>query len=364
MFELPSNLTAELKKDAVVRLNLDSADEYGGPSQWVTDTLALMINTPGFMPTQDVTGSFRTDAANTLALARDLEVIESRIYRDKLRELKSAQLIPVSNRDPAGSREITYVIYTKTGMAAIIANPSDNIPRSDAFSRTFTAKVRVSATSFGYSTQDLRQSGLMRVSIPVEKADAARRSMAEQRNEIAFIGNPEHDLLGFFTNPNIPEEEVVLNQATTSRLWVDKSPQEIIDDITGGKRRLNVLAKQVFPGPYKLLLPIDQHELIGQLRITDNFPTQTVSGWLTDPKNNTGIEEIVGVFELEGQGSGGTDMAVLYEMDDEVLEQRIPMPMIIHPPERRGLEFIINIEEELAGTVVRYPLAARQMFGI
>lgn len=353
-FQIPQNLKTELKKDAVTRLNLDAADVYEGPSQWVVDSLNEIGSDP----------KMTLDAPATLALARDLEFIESRIYRDKLRELKSAQCIPVSNRDPAGSKEITYVIYTKTGIAAIIANPSDRIPRSDAFAKSFTAKVRISATSFAYSTQELRQSALTRVSIPVERADSARRAMAELRNEIAFSGDTANDLLGLFTNPNITEEEVALNAATTSRLWADKTAQEIIDDITGGKQRLNVLAKQAFPGPYKLLLPIAQAELIGQKRITDNFPTQTVSGWLTDPKNNTGIEEIVGVFELAGAGNGGTDMAFLYEMDDEVLEQRIPMPMIMHPPERRNLEFIINIEEELAGTVVRFPLAARKMYGI
>jgi hypothetical protein len=73
----------------------------------------------------------RMDAGESAFLERQLESVEARIYEKKFRELKYRAFIPVSNRDGAGAQTITYYLYTKIGMAKVIANPSDDLPRSD-----------------------------------------------------------------------------------------------------------------------------------------------------------------------------------------------------------------------------------------
>ena len=73
--------------------------------------------------------------------ARELESIESRLYDFKKRELKYRELIPVSNRDSAGAETITYRMFDKVGMAQIIANWSDDLPRADVFGKEFTPLI-------------------------------------------------------------------------------------------------------------------------------------------------------------------------------------------------------------------------------
>ena len=57
-------------------------------------------------------------------------------------------------------------------------------------------------------------------------------------------------------------------------------------------------------------------------------------------------------------------MALCYELDDEVLQMHIPMEMQMLPPQARNMEFIIPVEAEVAGVVVRYPLACRTLYDI
>ena len=340
MFEFSRFVMDELTARPTIKL--DAGEEYGGPSEFVLDTMGMV------MDSMSIDERIRMDDTNTLFFARQLESIEARVFRVKRRELKAARLIPVSNRDPAGSATITYYLFDKTGIARIIANPTDEIPRADAFATRHTVDVFVSASSFAWTTRDLRQAAIANVAIETEKADAARRAMAEKRSEIAWTGDPDTTLLGFINNPNVSEEEVALNQAASSRLWVDKTAQEIIDDVNSLPSSIRQDSREVHSGPYTLILPIEQHEIIRNKRITDNFPTKTVRQYLLDESDNNGIVEIEAVPELAGTGTGTTDQMIIYEKDDENLEQRIPMPMIMHPPERRGLEFIVILEEELA----------------
>ena len=356
MFELSRFVMDELAANPTI--TLDSDESYGGPSDFVLDTMGMV------MDSMSISERMRMDDTSTLFFARQLESIEARVFRVKRRELKAARLIPVSNRDPAGSATITYYLFDKTGIARLISNPTDEIQRADAFATRHTADVFPSAVAFAWTTRDLRNAALANVAIETEKADAARRAMAELRTRIAWNGDADTTLLGFINNPNVSEEEVALNQAASSRLWADKTAQEIIDDIVGVPSSIRENSKEVHSGPYTMILPIQRHELIRNLRISDNFPTKTVRQYILDESGNNGIVEIEAVPELDGTGTGGTEQFIIYEKDDENLEQRIPMPMIMHPPERRGLEFIVILEEELAGTVVRFPLSARKAFGI
>ncbi len=304
------------------------------------------------------------DDNSTLFLERELESLEERVYRQKLRELKHRRLIPVSTRDPEGSETITYKLFNKVGIAKFISDDPNDIPMADAFATRHTASVRLAATGFKFTTQELRRSAMSNVSIEVEKSDSARRALEELEARVAWLGDAEHDLLGLTNNPNVAEEQVALNQATTSRLWINKTAQEIIDDVVDFISNIRIDSREVHSGPYTLAMPIPQHELIRNLRISDNFPTKTVREYLLDESGSNGIAEIEAVPEFEGAGTAGDDIMMAWERDSEVLEQRIPMPMRMLAPQQRGLSFVIFLEEEMAGVVIRFPLGVRKARGI
>lgn len=304
------------------------------------------------------------DQSGTLFLERELESLEERVYRQKLRELKHRRLIPISTRDPEGSETITYKLFSKVGIAKFVSDDPDDIPMADAFATRHTASVRLAATGFKFTTQELRRAAMTNVSIEVEKSDSARRAMEELEARVAWLGDASHDLLGLTNNPNVAVEQVALNQATTSRLWTLKSPQEIIDDVVNFISNIRVDSREVHSGPYTLGLPIPQHELIRNKRISDNFPTKTVRQYLLDETGSNGINRIEGVPEFDGIGPSGDDVMMAWEADSEVVEQRIPMMMRMLAPQQRGLSFVIFLEQEMAGVVIRFPLGVRQAHGI
>ena len=304
----------------------------------------------------------RLDQGESAFFERQLESVESRLYEKKLRELKYRTLIPISNRDGEGAETITYYLYTKIGMAKIIANPSDDLPRSDVFASRFTQKVHVLATSFGYSTQELRAARFAGVALELFKVDASRRSIREKENGITWLGDTSHGIVGLFAHPNIPSVQAPLDGTSTTRNWSGKTPDEIIADV----RLLTSGIRQATNGVHEantMVLPIAQYDIIA------NTPRSTISDttileFITKPGNSFGLTLVTWLVDILGQGTGASDMAMAYERDPEVLELRIPMEMRTHPPQMKNLEFIIPVEAENGGTVVRYPLACRFLYDI
>ena len=102
---------------------------------------------------------------------RELESIEAKLYEFKQRELMYRELIPVSNRDNPGAESLTYRMFDKVGMAKVIANYADDLPRADIFGKEFTHAVKGIGMSFGYSTQELRAAQM--AGRPLDSAKAA-----------------------------------------------------------------------------------------------------------------------------------------------------------------------------------------------
>ena len=326
-------------------------------TQFVTDSVDA-INQLGIVDDSGI----RVDAGESAFMERQLESVESRLYEQKLRELKFRRLIPVSNRDGAGAQTITYYLYTKVGMAKIIANPSDDLPRADIFATRHTANVHNLGTSFGFSTRELRSAQFAGVPLETQKADSARRVIREKENSIAWNGDAQHNILGFLNNPNIPTMEVAQNAGATSRAWEDKTPLEIVQDVSTLVSNIETTTKQVHMGD-TLLLPIDKLRYISNTPMSATYPDRTILKYIKDPENGFGISEIESLPEMTGAGTGSTNLMALYEKDPEVLEARIPMELQTLPPQARNLEFLIPCEAENAGVVVRYPLACHFAYG-
>ena len=307
--------------------------------------------------------SERLDEAQTVLFARQLEGIESKLYEVKLRNLRYQDVLPMSSEPGPGAEQITYYLYSKVGIAKIIASGATDLPRVDIFGTRHTANIRPGGAAFGYTTQELRRAVFGNVPLDSLKVSAARRSMEELENRIAWNGDSEFGLLGLLDNPNVPNDEVALNEATTSRLWTLKTADEIIEDVSDLLSNVRTVTKQVHQANI-LLLPLAQYELIRRKRISPINPHMTVFKYLLDPENGQGLTAIEPIVEMEGAGEGGTDLMLAYENDPEVLEFRLPMPMQMLPIERRNLELIVNLESEIGGVVVRYPLAVRGGFGI
>ena len=246
------------------------------------------------------------------------------------------------------------------GMAKIISNYSDDLPRSDAITREYSQNVKTVGTSFGYNTQEVRAAAMANKPLDRIKADSARRAVRELENEICWTGEDSHGIIGFLNNPNIPVQAAPTGAGGFT--WALKTPDEIIADVSLMVQTVRDQSKGIHSGD-TLVLPIAQHTIITTTPRSTHSDT-TIANFILENKA-FGIMQIDWLNELKNAFVGGTkDGAALYEKNQRIISNRIPLEMVTHPVQEKGLEFIVPVEARNGGVVVRYPLACLFFTGI
>ncbi len=303
------------------------------------------------------------DQNAALFTSRQLEAVEAEIYRFKERELKYRNLIPVSNRDNSGAETITYIMYERIGMAKIIADYSQDLPRADVYGKSYSHPVRSIGCAVGYSRQEIRAAMMAGVGLETEKAAAQRRSVRERESAIAWNGHAASGIPGFLSNTNIPTLAAGNGDAGTPD-WASKTPDEIIKDFYLATSKVRTQSKGIHQAD-TALLPNAQYDLIAGTPRSDNSD-KTILEFLLSKSDKYGIKTIEPMYgELDNAFVSGTkDGMVLYEKSRENFELRVPMELTIYPAQEKGLEMIVPGESRIGGVVVRYPLAFLFFTGI
>lgn len=300
------------------------------------------------------------DANETAFLQRELTHLERTVYEVKRPELKHRQLIPVSNEGGPGLEHINYELVTKSGQAKIIGNHSQDIPVSSYFVQEFTKRVYVIADSFRITNKEMRSARRSKVPLRTTKASAMRRSIRETEKRIALQGDSTYNIVGLIDNPNITQVASP-NGASLSPLWSTKTALEIVADCSTMTNTIATQSQDIH-FPTTLVLPIAQKLRMGQLVMPNT--TTTVKDFILANRDSFGYEEIISLPNELTAAFSGSDGALAYEKNSENLTLHIPMELRLNPPQRVNLETKIIGEEEIAGTVIRYPLAFVIMTGI
>lgn len=299
------------------------------------------------------------DANETVFFARELESKKARAYDVVKAPLKAFDLFPVDTSAGAGAETIVYEQYDMTGLAKVIANYADDLPRADVKGKEFTARIKSIGNSYGYSLQEIRASQMANKSLPERKANAAVRSQREAWNRIAFYGDSVNNLQGFLTNTNIPDSSAP-NGAGGTPQWSTKTSDEILED-------MNALANSVIAltngaeTPDTMVLPIAQYTLIASTPRSSTSDTTILAYFL---QNNPFIKSVEWANELDSAqlaANGVTrftgDVAFVYRRSPDVVTLEMPVLFEQLPVQERGLEYIVPCHSRIGGVLVYYPLA-------
>ena len=300
----------------------------------------------------DATNKFNADAYESIFFARELEYIKSATYDVKRPMLSALDLIPIDTSAGEGAEYITYRQYDTVGMAKIIANYANDLPRADVVAREFSSPVRGIGNSYGYSIQEIRASNMVGKSLDSRKATAARRAQDELANKIAWLGDSEYNLPGFLNNANIPTYTVPADGTGSSKLWSNKTPDQILRDMNAMVTTPSVTTKGVHKVD-ELWLPLQQYSYIAQ---TVRSTASDLTILEAFKRGNPGVT-VRSVVEMEGAGAGATNRMVALERSKENFEIALPMPFTQHSVQQKGLEFEVPCESRMGGVVVYYPLA-------
>src|SRR3990172_4323471 len=300
------------------------------------------------------------DANELIFFARQLEFIKARTYDILYPELKARSLIPVSFEAGSGATAITYRQYDQTGMAKIIANYARDLPRATVKAKEFTSPVKSLGSSYGYSVQDVRSAAKAGVNLTQREANAAKRAILQKETSIAFFGDTESGLPGFFSNANIPVAAVAADGVGASTLWVNKTPDQIIRDVNALINDIITDTKGV-EVPNTILLPVSSYTMINTTPRSEHTDT-TILGFLRAAHPEISMWDWL--TELETAGTGSSRQMVAYNRSPDKLTLEIPSDFEQFPEQSVGLEFEVPCHERIGGTIVYYPLSANMAYGI
>lgn len=294
----------------------------------------------------------RLDANEGIFFARQLEAIRAQTYDVKRANLNALNLMPVDTSIPEGATTVTYRQFDQVGMARVVANYANDIPRVDLSGKEFTSPIRSLAVSYGYNTQEIRSAMFAGVPLTARKATAAARAHAEKINQLAFFGDAEHGLLGFVNNGNVPEVTLLADGTGSSKTFASKTTEKIVRDINGLINRIITQSKGVHRAT-EVWMPIEQYALIATTQNSSASDT-TILSFLQSVNPGVTFRQVV---ELDGAGTGGADRIYALENSMDNYQITIPMMLRTYSPQQQGLEFVVPMESRFGGCQIQYPLA-------
>jgi len=297
----------------------------------------------------------------SMFFARELEHVKAQSYDVLRAPLRAFDLFPVDSTAGPGADSVVYQQYDVTGMAKIVADYGDDLPRSDVKGKEFVARVRSIANSYGYSLQEIRSAQLAGKSLEQRKGNAAVRAQRELWNRIAFYGDEAHNLQGLLTNPNIPAVTVENDGTGDATEWATKTPAQILRD-------MNDLVNSIIDRtngaeqPDTLVLPIDLYTkvmstpadtgtdtTIGQYFLNNN-PFVDSLEWSNEIKASERAKNIA-----SDQYTG--EIMVAYRRDPDALMLEMPQMFEQLPVQEDNLEFVVPCHSRIAGLIITYPLS-------
>ena len=305
---------------------------------------------------QSVAG--RQDEAFSFFLARELTQIRARVLEVSKAPMNAFRIFPVQTEVAPGAATAIQRIYDSTGMAKVIANYADDLPRADAVGKEVVSKVVTVGDSYGYNTMEIEHAQFAGVNLSMHKAQAARRAVDLKINQMAWFGDSEQGVTGFIDNPNLTAVTLAADGTGSSTKFTDKTPDQIIRDITKLITAINVATNNV-EDPNMVLLPTEAFDHI-VMTPRSQYSDLTILEFLRRSHPDVRFEK---VGELDGAGTAGADLMIAGRFDPDVVRLEIPERFRQLPVEKRNLEYVVDCIARVIGVTVTIPMAFSKASG-
>ena len=299
------------------------------------------------------------DAKGALFSARSLEYVETQLYKVKYAEYKTRDVFPI-NRDASQYHDaLTYRFLDSQGEAGVMSDDStgEEAPLVSLSGDEITNKIIHFFAAYQFNIIQLGRAQMLGIPLSPESAKAARKSIENSLDKLAWYGNSAKGIEGFLTNPAIDVTTADVGAGGTT-FWKDKTTDERIADVKSNADKIRSLTNGVESAD-TLLLPIDQYGILTNPReSTDTSGMNWILGNLPD------IKTIEWVPQLKGAGAGGTNRMVLYKKDEDVLDFAIPFDIFAEPAQLRGMAWKTILRAATAGVRVKRPKSVLFVDGI
>jgi hypothetical protein len=297
-----------------------------------------------------VAAALREDA-DTIFLARQLDYVRASTYNRQLPAINADRLVPDDTSVPEWAENVWQYAYDMVGMAKVISNYADDLPRADVRATSRSVTVRTLGDSYGYNIQELAASRQTGQGLDARKAAAARRAMDLKIADIKLRGDATYGLYGLFTHPNLPA--LVLTNAGD---WGALTGDQILANLNQWVVAYQSQVKGTHTPNYLELAPKAYNAastkfITGASGLTPITPLQ----WFR--ANYPGIT-VEYIWELQNAAVSATkDLGLLYERNADNIAHVFVKPFTQLPPEARNLEIVTDCIARSGGVNIFYPLA-------
>lgn len=308
------------------------------------------------------------DAAAVSFLQQSATFLEPELYRKKYPEYNYAELVPVDTRAGEWAKSVTFYSTDGVGRAEWFNGNSTNMPRADVNVTKHTQNIKLAAIGYGYNLEELNAARLSNFNLDTERAFSARRAYEQFMYALTISGDSASGITGLINNASVTPVTAPADGAGSATTFASKTGDQIARDLNSmlTARFSASLGVEILD---TILLPIDQYMLLATKRLGTSGDEITVLEWLMKYNTytaTTGRPLTIRMLRLlDGAGGGGTDRAVAYSNDREVLKLHLPMPHRFLPVWQSGpLGFEVPGIFRTGGVEIRRPGAVSYLDGV
>lgn len=292
------------------------------------------------------------DAAGSAFVARQLTMVRAQVLRVKKASLNAFNVFPVTTDIPVGAETALQRVYDSVGVAEIISNWADDLPRVDILAQETSVNVKMLGDAYGYNYREVQNAQFANINLSAEKGRVAKYAIDYKLNQIAWHGDKEHHITGFLDNPNISEFTLPGDGTNRSTKLADKTEEQVFRDLNNFIESIPEATNQVEQAN-ALLLPPAVYTFLATKRLGDTETTYLNFFRQIHPE----ITNIAKVLELKGAGQDDKDVMIAGFFDPSYIKFEIPIRFDQRPVEYRNLEYVINCVASTAGVTVTMPFA-------
>ena len=301
---------------------------------------------------------------------RQLEAIESQTYDVLYPDLEARACFKTNTFGGEGARILTYRSFDRVGKAQVINARATDLPKSDISGKEYSITVKSVGVAYDFDIDEIAAAKMAGMPLEARKTMAARRGYEEYINSVVWRGDEEAGLGGLFTNDEIQRTAVAAGSGGQTG-WKDKTPDEVIADLTNACGQMYALTKKIH-SPKEIWMDTLSWNYIFS---TPRSPmSDTTIGEYFCQNNQFGITkaDIKPLNELAegipmGVGEGAMCFIVLNQVTPEGMETvriRETLPLQFLPVQLHGLVYEVPGRGRFAGLEVTYPRAIDIWYGI
>jgi len=307
---------------------------------------------------------------DSLFISNELKTIEKELYMVEVPEGKAIKLFPSLSTAASWATAFAYKVIERFGKSKVINDYAKDFEKIALTARDVTGTIKEHGQYYSFTDDELEAASATGLPLDRTSSEACKIASDDFVNTIAFYGDETYNLPGLLSNANVPVTTAPLNAATTSRLFEDKSAEEMltdlhdvvqdIEDSTNGVEKPDTIA--LAPAPWNAIF----RTLVG------TNSNQTVYQQFLD--KNPMIKSIVKCYELQEPTAGWTsvmpsstlsgDLMVAFKADPKKLFIQTPKPFTVKAGQREHSETQFDTVAKTGGLVIRYPLSVNIYQGV